>query len=182
AHQAVRVHTNQHRFAATFSIASNQRDMRLASIHFAFVSNYAEFTMAGAHQRLAHAVHITLVLHAITDQLSHRQNFQSVSTAKIDQVGNTCHAPVVAHDLADDSCWNKPCEASQVHRRLRLPSTHQDAALTCSQGKHVSRPRQIGGPRGGIDCHLDCSGTVVRRNTSGHTISRINSFTKGCAV
>src|SRR2546422_9737764 len=89
--------------------------------------------MARAHQRLAHAVHITLVLHAITDQLSHRQNFQIVSTAKIDQVGNTCHAPVVAHDLADDSCWNKPCEASQVHRRLRLPSTHQDAALTCSQ-------------------------------------------------
>src|SRR5207249_5810574 len=74
AHQAVRVHTNQHRFAATFSIASNQRDMRLASIHFAFVSNYAEFTMAGAHQRLPHAVHITLVLHAITDQLRDRKS------------------------------------------------------------------------------------------------------------
>src|SRR2546430_15161288 len=90
--------------------------MRLTSIDFTFVSNQAEFAMAGAHQRLSHTMHIALVLHTVTDQFSHRQHFQIVRTAKIDQIRDARHAPIVAHDLADDSCWNKPCEASQVHR------------------------------------------------------------------
>src|ERR1700756_1392770 len=67
-HQAVRVHTNQHWLPAAFNVATNQRDVRLASIDFTFVSNQPEFAMSRAHPRLSHAMHIALMLLAITDQ------------------------------------------------------------------------------------------------------------------
>ena len=182
AHEAMRVHPNQNRFAAVFNVTANQRDMGFAAIHFAFVRDQPKFAVTRGHERLSDPVDVTLVLHAVTDQLGYGQHFQTVGPAKVDQVRNPRHGAVIAHDFADHSCWNHSREPCQVHGSFGLAGAHQHPTFTSSQGKNVSRTCQIRGASGGIDSDADGAGTIVGRNSSSHSLARIDGFTECSSV
>jgi cytochrome b len=70
----MRVHSDQYRLIAA-DIAVHQRQVGIAAVHFALVSDNPEFPVRGIHQRLADTLHVALVLHPVADQFCHRQHF-----------------------------------------------------------------------------------------------------------
>src|ERR1700732_3396441 len=86
AHQAVGVHADQHWLVAGFNIATNEGYVRLAAIDLALVGDEAELAEAGVDQRLAHAMYVALMRHAVADQLRDRQHLHVVLLAELDQV------------------------------------------------------------------------------------------------
>src|SRR5207248_4967403 len=66
AQYAMRMHTDQHGLVAT-QITANHGDVRLAAVHFAFVSDHAKLAFCSSDHGLTHSMHITFVLHAIAD-------------------------------------------------------------------------------------------------------------------
>src|SRR5579859_5603950 len=105
-HQAVRVHAHQHRGLTVLDVAANQGYMRLASVDFTLVSDQAKFAEARVDQSFAYASNVTLMRHAVANQLGDGQHLQSVLAAKFDKVRHASHAAIVFHDLADDACWD----------------------------------------------------------------------------
>src|SRR4051812_25535051 len=72
AYEAMSMHANQYGIfggEAGWEFSHNQRNVRLA-VHFALVSNHAEFAIASGNHRFTQSMHVALVLHAIADQLS----------------------------------------------------------------------------------------------------------------
>src|SRR5450631_3172764 len=51
AHQAMRVHSNQHRIFAVLNVSTNQRHVRLTTIDFARIGDHAKLAKARVDQR-----------------------------------------------------------------------------------------------------------------------------------
>ena len=68
-HQAVRVHADQHRARALFSISPRTSATCDSPPSTSLVvGNQAELAKARVHQRFAHAMHVALVRHAIANE------------------------------------------------------------------------------------------------------------------
>ena len=124
-------------------VATHQRDVALAAVHFALVGDHAEFAMACLDAALAGADDIALVAQAVADQLGDGENLQTVFLAERNQVGNAGHLAVVAHDFADHAGGVQPGQPRQIDRRLGLAGAHQHASLARAQRKDVAGTRQI---------------------------------------
>ncbi len=161
-----------------FDVSANQRDVRLAAVHFAFVGDHAELAEARVDQRLADAVHIAFVRHAVANEFGDGEHLHLVLAAELDQVGHARHAAIVLHDFADDSGGNHSREPRQIDRRFRLPGAHQHSTFAGAKREHVSGTSQIGRLRRGIDRDLNRARAVVRRNASRHASARVDRLAK----
>src|SRR5260370_18438763 len=100
-HQAMGVHPHQHRNFAVLDVPSHQSYMRLATVDFALIGNQAEFAEARVHQRLAHAMHVPFMGHAIANEFGDSKHLQTMLAPEFDQVGNTSQPSVTLHDTSD---------------------------------------------------------------------------------
>src|ERR1700690_78504 len=138
--------------------------------------------MFGLNHRLAHAMHVALMLHAVADQFRHRQHHHVVHRAELDQVGHTRHRAVVLHDFANNPRRYHARQARQIDRRFCLPGAHQHSTFAGAQRKNVSWSRQVRGPRRRIDRNLYRVAAVIGGNPCRQTFASVNRFAKRCAV
>src|SRR5581483_3395563 len=192
AHQAMGVHAHQHWFVGAgtweisaawgvlFDVALGEGNVRLA-IHFAFISDHAEFAEPGGHQRLAYAADVALVLHAVANQFGDRQHLQPMVLTELHQVRHARHGAVVVHDLADHAGGGKAGEPSQVHGGFGLASAHQHTTAASAQREYVPRTRQVCGTGRRINCHPDGVRAIVGRDTGGNAVARVNGLAESGA-
>src|SRR5579862_9437587 len=130
AHEAVSVHADHNWRFAVLDVSPNQRHVRLsATVHFALIGDQAELSEARIDQRLAHAMDITFVCHAVADQLCHSEHLHLVLAAELDQIWYAGHAAVVLHDFADDPGRHHPREPRQIDGSFGLSSAYQHSAF-----------------------------------------------------
>ena len=103
--------------------------MRVAAIDFAFIGDDAKLTELRIHQSFANAMHISLMLHTVTNEFRNRQHLHPVRIAEFDQVGHARHSAIFAHDFADNTGRDHSSHARQVHGRFGLSGTHQHSAF-----------------------------------------------------
>ena len=176
------MHPNQHWLHAPADIAFHQSKVRLTAINFAFVSNNAEFAILRIYERLAHPMHISLMLHAISDELRHGEHLQSVLFAELNQVGHPRHGAVFAHDFADNSCWHKPCHPREIDGSLGLAGAHQHSTFARPQRKDVSRTRQIRRPGCRINGNQDGARAIICGNAGRHFVACVNRLAERGAI
>src|SRR5205807_3285898 len=82
AHQAVRMHANQHRGIAVLNVSANQRHVRFATIDLTLVGNQAELSKMSIDQGLADAMDIAFVRHPVADEFGDGQHIQLVLAAE----------------------------------------------------------------------------------------------------
>src|SRR5258708_15450200 len=124
-------------------VASNERHVGIAAVHFTLVGVQAEFSILGFDHGLAYTMHVALMLHPVSDQLGNREHFHFVGAAELDQVGHARHGAVVFHDFADDACGNHAGETSQIDGSFGLAGAHEDSSLAGSHRAHVAGPREL---------------------------------------
>ena len=163
-------------------VSAKQCHVRIAAVHFAFVGDQAEFSVLGFDQRLAYTMHVALMLHAVADQLRHREHFHFVGAAEFDQVGHAGHGAVVFHDFADDAGGNHAGQPRQIDGGFGLAGADEDSSFAGSQRKHVAGPRQIGGSGCGVDGYFDGVGAIVGGDSGGHALARVDGFAESGAV
>src|SRR5581483_9527384 len=110
---AMRMHADQYGLVPS-QIAPNQCNVRFASLDFAFVSDYAKLAFRGSDHGLTHSMHITFVLHPVSNQLGNREHLEAVSLTELGQVGDPGHGSVVAHDFADHAGRDKSSHAGEI--------------------------------------------------------------------
>src|SRR5579864_2041395 len=154
-------------------VTVNQRDMRFA-VDLALVGDHAELAVRSGQQRLAYAMQITLMAHAIADKVGDGHHFETVGRTELDKVGYTSHAAVFVHDLADDPSRDHPREPRKIDRRFRLSSSYQHTPFPCAQRKGVPRANQVAWARIWIDRNLDGARTVESRDAGRHAGPRFD--------
>ncbi len=84
------------------------------------------------------------------------------------QIGTTRHGAVVVHDLADHPGRLQTRQARQIHGRLGLPHSLQDAARLGAKRKDVPGSGQVGRPRFGVHRDLDRECPIVNADPGGY--------------
>ena len=109
-----------------------------------------------------------------SDEIGNRAKLEVVALCKRHQIGQPCHGAVVVHDLADHRRRIQAGLARNIDRRLGVAGAYQRAALTCHQRKDVPRRHDIVAAAFRIDSHRDGACAVVRRDTGGNSLARLD--------
>src|SRR5216683_350971 len=83
-------------------VAANEGDV-LVVVDVTGVGDHAEFAKTRGKNGFRDAAHVAFVLHAVANEVGHREHLQIVFPAKLDELGHAGHGAVFVHDFADDS-------------------------------------------------------------------------------
>src|SRR5262245_13038834 len=128
-HQAVRVHANEYWRGALVDVPTNKRDVRLATIHLAFIRHQSELAVKSSDQCFSYAVNVALVRHAIAYEFGNGEHLHLMLTAESDEVRDARHRSIVLHDFANNAGRNHAREPCQINSRLGLPGSNQNATF-----------------------------------------------------
>src|SRR6266446_1623748 len=172
--EAVRMDAHQGRFRA-FEITAHQRDV-LVVVHVAGVGDHAEIAKARWQDSFRDTANVALMLHAVADEVRHREHFQIVFLAKFNKLRHAGHGAVFVHDFADDAGGAHSGDAREVHARFGLAGADKDAALARAKREDVAGAREILGPGFGIDRGEDGDGAVGSADAGGDAKARVDRF------
>src|SRR6266571_4195733 len=82
--------------------AANEGDV-LVVVDVAGVGDHAEFAKTRGKNGFSNAADVAFVLHAVANEVGHREHLQVVFSAKLDELGHAGHGAVFVHDFADDA-------------------------------------------------------------------------------
>ena len=100
-------------------------------------------SVLGRHVRAGLLHHMFFMDTAVILQLLDRDEFQSVLLRQLPQVCGPHHGSVLFHDLTAHAAFGQSRQTHEIHRRLRVPVSHKDAAAPCNQRKHMARSSEI---------------------------------------
>src|SRR6516164_8629138 len=92
-------------FGGVFDVAFDEGDVGFG-VDVRFVHNHAEVAVGGRHDAFGQPSHVTLMRHAVADQLGDGEHLQVVLPAEVGELGHAGHRAIVVHDLADDAGGN----------------------------------------------------------------------------
>ena len=162
-------------------VAAHQGDV-LIVIHIARIGDDAEIAVARGKNGFCYAAHVTLVLHAVADQVRDREHFQVVLVAKFVELRDARHGPVFVHDFADDGGRIEPGDARKINACFGLTGSDKHPAVARPQRKDVAGPRQILRPRLRINGGKNSDRPVGGADAGGDAQASIDSFREGRAV
>src|SRR5213593_4290995 len=87
---------------ASGKVAANKGDV-LVVVDVAGVGDHAEFAKTRGKNGFSNAADVAFVLHAVADEVGHREHLQIVFFAEFDELGHAGHGAVFVHDFANDS-------------------------------------------------------------------------------
>jgi len=174
------VHAHE-RGRGAFKIAANQCYV-LIVIDIARIGDQSEIAEARGKSGFRYATNITLVLHAVADQIRDREHFEFVLAAKFDQLRHAGHRAVFIHDFADHAGGREAGDAGQINGGLGLPGANENAAVAGAQGKHVARASEILRASLGIDSGENGDGAIGGADAGGDAELGVDGFAEGGAV
>src|SRR3989442_5994742 len=83
-------------------VAANEGDV-LVVVDVAGVSDHAEFAKTRGKNGFRDAAHVAFVLHAVADEVGHREHLPIVFFAEFDELWHAGHGAVFVQDFANDS-------------------------------------------------------------------------------
>ena len=86
------------------------------------------------------------------------------------EVGQPLHRAVVVHDLRQHAGRVPAREAGEVDRGLGVAGPLEHAALAVAQREDVTRPREVGGMRRGVDERLHRRAAVGGRDAGARAV------------
>ncbi len=125
-------------------------------IDAADVANYLKFAEGGADMSGGIPLDQLFGLHAIADEVGHRDHFEAVLPAELGELRHARHGAVLVHDFANHTAGRKAREPRQIDSRFGLSRANEYAAWPGTQREHVSRTREIWRARRRI--HGDANG------------------------
>src|SRR5438105_685508 len=180
ASKTVRMDAHERR-RIVFQIAANERDV-LVMVHVTRIGNHFEFAEARGQSRFRHATHVALVLHAVANQVRHRQHFDAMFLAKFDELRHAGHGAVFVHDFADDPGRIEPGDARKVHGSFGLAGADEHAAVAGAQRENMAGARKILRLGLWVDGREDRDGAVRSADAGGDADARVNRFGESGAV
>ena len=178
--QAVRVDADQGRRWA-FEAAADQSDV-LVVVDVAGVGDHAEIAEARGKNGFGDAANVPLVLHAVPDQIGHREHFQFVLAAEFVELRDARHGAVFVHDFADDGGGVQPGDAGEIDAGFGLAGADEHAAIAGAQWKDVARAGEILRAGLRVDGGEDGDGAVGGADAGSDTQATIDGFGEGGAV
>ena len=172
--------THQRRLRA-FQFAAHKCDV-LIVVHVAGVRDHTEAAETRGQDRFRYAPHVALVLHAVANEVRHREHLQVVFLAEFDQLRHAGHGAVVTHDFADDASGSQPGNAREIDTSFGLTGADQHAAFARAQRENVSRACEILRLRFWINGREDGDGAVRSADTGGDAYPRVDGFRECGAV
>ena len=160
----------------------HQRDM-LAAIDLVAIDVNREIPSVEAVEGCGlHPFHELLGLATIGDQVGDGSHLEAVLRGELQEFGKPCHRAVVVHHLADHAGGLEPGDARDIDRRLGMASANEDAAVPRDEGKDVAWGHDIEGALGGIDGDGDGMRAILRRNSRGDALARLDRYREGGAM
>ena len=74
----------------------------------------------------------------VFDDLGDGAGLESVRVLIVPEITHPCHAAILMHDLAENSCRGEVGHAREVHRSFGVTRPAQDSVISCLQRKDVS--------------------------------------------
>src|SRR5687768_14170112 len=143
--QALRVHPHEHaRLGSHLTV--NERDM-LVSVHIVSVADDAPHPGLGGESRFGNAMHQTLGLKPVRDELRDGDEGETVFMRETIELRPPRARAVFAQDLADYTGGCEPGEASQIDSRLGMSHPLKHSAFARAQRGYVAGTAQIRGNR-----------------------------------
>src|SRR6266478_3794262 len=174
--QAMGMDAHQGRLRS-FEIAAHQRDV-LVVVHIAGVRDHAEIAKARGQDGFRDAANVAFMLHAVADEVRHREHFQIVFLAKLNELWHAGHGAIFIHDFADDAGGAHAGDAGEVHARFGLAGADEDAALAGAQREDVARTSEILRLGLGINGGEDGDGAVGGADAGGDAKACVHRFRK----
>ena len=122
------------------------------------------------------------MLHAVADQIGHREHFQIVLAAKFVELRDARHRAVFVHDLADDGGGVQAGDAREVDAGFGLACADEHATVAGAQWKDMARAGEILRAGLWIDGGEDGDGAVGGADAGGYAEAAVDGFGEGCAV
>src|SRR5260370_36223574 len=132
--KAMRVHAHHHRTSSAFHVSLDQGNVRL-SVELVLKSDHAEFTVTRWQHRFTHADYVTLILHAIANQLRDGQHLELMLAAERHQIRHAGHGAIFIHDLADHARGTKARETREINGSFGLSGANEHAAFARAEGE-----------------------------------------------
>ena len=170
--QALRVHADEDVLGA-LDVALDERDVLLVGEELA-VGDRLELAELRRQPHRDDALDELLRAPPVLDEIGDRDHLQLVPLAEGGEVRNAGHRAVVVHDLADDAGRNEPREPREVDRGLGLAGALEDAALLRAEREDVARLDEVVRRRARVDRDLDRPRAVVRRDSRGDALARLD--------
>ena len=154
------VHTHQNRFLRGH-VALDQGNV-LQAIALLAERNQAEVPVEGRHIHLLALLHNRLLLQAVGDQVSDRNQLDIVLVSHLTQLRQASHCAIVIHNLHQCGGRVEARQTTHIHASLRMARTTQHALLLC-----VERVDMAGATKG-----LRGRGRISQRTDRSRAISR----------
>ena len=167
--ETLAVHAHQHRLAVVHP-PPHQRDVRRVRDQILVAVRRHRAELGGQHGRGA-THHETFCSPPVCDEVVDRNDLHIVFRGEVVEVGAACHAPVLAHDLADDAAGKPSGELAEVDDRLGLTGALEDSAGGGAQRKGVTRLGEIARLRVLVAEHADGGGAVECGDPRGDAMS-----------
>src|SRR5690348_1739207 len=180
AREAVGVNAHK-RGRIAFQVAANESNV-LVVVHIARVSNHFEFAEARWQDRFRDAADVAFVLHAVANQVRHRQHFDLMLLAEFDELRHARHGAVFVHDFADDTSRVEASDAREVYGGFGLTGANENAAIAGAQRKSVAGTGEVLWLGFRLDSGKDSDGAVGSADAGGDTNARVNRLGESGAV
>src|SRR5262249_286463 len=136
-------------------------------IDVARVGDHAEIAKVRRKSGFGYAANVSLMLHAVANQIRDREHFQIVFVAEFTKLRHARHRAVLAHDFADDACGLQAGDASEVYTGFGLTCANKDAAVARPKREDVAGTREVLRLCFRINSGEDGDGAVGSANAGG---------------
>src|SRR3954453_20248491 len=177
--QAPRVDAHEHVLLAV-DVALDESDVVLARKRLT-EGDGREVPVRRREPHGGHALDQLLRLAAVLDQVFDGDHLDPVPLAIRDEIGNSGHRAVLAHDLADHPGGIQAGQAGEVDRGLGLARALEYAARPGPQREDMAGPDEIFGASARVDRNLDGPRTVGGGDAGGHALARLDGEREGGA-
>jgi len=117
-----------------FQIAAHKGNV-LIVVHVAGVGDHAETAKARGQDRFRDAPDVALVLHAVANEVRHREHLQVVFLAKFNKLRHARHGAVITHDFADDARRSEAGDSGESTEASVWPARTSTPPLRARRGK-----------------------------------------------
>jgi hypothetical protein len=141
----------------------------LVVVHIIAVPDHFPHTDLSRQPRFRHAVNKTVGLEAVRDELSNRDECESVFLSELLELRPARSGAVIVQNLANDSRGIHACKPSQIHRGFSMTYALQHSALSRPERKDVARSPEIGRHRRWINRDLNGLCAILSADAGGYS-------------
>ena len=158
-------------FSPSPIVAVHERDVLLL-VDVVLVADDAPRSVIGRQPRLGDAMHETLVLEPVRDELRDRDERDAVLLRELLELRTARRRSVLVEDLANHSRRQASGQPREIDRGFGVSDALEHAAVARAQRKHVAAVAEIARNRRRIDGDANRRRAILRADARRHAEAR----------